>query len=100
MLPEKEITRDLFRREHAHGACLRGIYTLITGERPVIQIPKQQPEPVQTLLRRCYGRHMRMLAAYEKHTSDPEFGPAFGRLVQQEREHCHRVLELLGSLQE
>lgn len=90
--------RRMFEEEQAHTACLKGIYTLITGKRPVVQtVPPVQTTPEQ-LLRQCYGREMRCLAQYEQRSGDPEYGQVFARLADQERDHCRLVLELLGSL--
>lgn len=92
------ILRRMFEEEQAHTACLKGIYTLITGIRPAVRtVPPSQEDPEQ-ILRRCYGREMRCLAQYEARTADPEYGQVFARLAAQEREHCRLVLELLGSL--
>lgn len=83
----------MFQREQAHAACLKGIYTMLTGQKPA-------PAPgraVQTDLRSCYGREMHCLARYEQYAGHPEFGAVFGRLAQEEREHCLTLLELLGK---
>ena len=90
--------RKLYQEEVAHAACLKGIYTLLTGSRPVVKSLPPQPGDTEQILRRCYGREMRCLARYESRSSDPEYGPVFARLAQQEREHCHLLLELLGDL--
>lgn len=95
---ENAMLRKMYEQEQAHAACLKGIYTLLTGKRPghALQAPRQaDPE---TLLRQCYGREMRCLAQYESRTADPEYGQVFARLADQEREHCRMVLELLGKL--
>lgn len=95
---ESATLRKLFEQEQAHTACLKGIYTLITGVHPTVKaVPPPQEDPERTL-RRCYGREMRCLAQYEARASDPEYGQVFAHLAQQEREHCRIVLELLGSL--
>lgn len=92
------ILRKLYQDEQSHAACLKGIYTLLTGNRPVVKnLPPQQGDAAQ-ILRRCYGREMRCLARYESRSSDPEYGQVFARLAQQEREHCHLILELLGDI--
>ena len=57
--------------------------------------PADKPE---LTLRRCYASHMRSLKEYEKRSDDPEYGPVFARLAQQERDQCRTVLELIGSL--
>ena len=90
--------RQMAQQEQSHAACLRGIYTLLTGRQPRIHTPPAPQESVDVLLRRCYGREMRCLAQYENRTADPQYGPVFSRLAQQEREHCRQVLELLGKI--
>ncbi len=93
-----EALRRLFQEEQAHAACLKGIYTLMTGRRPLVRAPGPRQEPVEITLRRCYGREMQSLAAYEARTGDREYGPVFARLAEQERQHCRTVLEIIGSL--
>lgn len=95
---ESEVLRRLFEEEQSHAACLKGIYTLTTGNRPVIRNTPPAREPPELTLRKCYGREMRCLAAYEERMSDREYGPVFTRLAEQEREHCRLVLEILGNL--
>lgn len=90
--------RRMFQQEQAHAACLKGICNLITGTIPTVHTPKLSQEPVDTVLRRCYGQQMRCLARYEARSSDPEYGQIFARLADQERQLCHQLLELLGSL--
>ena len=96
---DSAIARRLFEEEQAHTACLKGIYTLITGQRPTVKAVLPTPEEPEALLRRCYGREMRCLAQYEARSGHPEYGQVFARLADQEREHCRLVLQLLGSLQ-
>lgn len=95
-LREGQLLRRLFEEEQAHAACLKGIYTLTTGQRAAPRATPPQQESVEQILRRCYGREMRCLAEYESRSSDPEYGPVFSRLAAQEREHCRIVLELIG----
>lgn len=92
------LLRQMAEQEQTHAACLKGIYTLVSGSRAAEYTPQPESAPVETMLRRCYGREMRSLAAYEARASDPEYGQVFSRLAAQEREHCRRLLELLGSL--
>ena len=99
-LPGKHsvILRKMAEQEQAHAACLKGIYTLLTGKRPAVSgVPTNLDDPIK-VLRLCYGREMRCLARYEQRINDPEYGAVFSRLAEQERTHCHMVLELLGSL--
>ena len=95
---QNALLRKLFEQEQAHMSCLKGLYTLITGKKPQVAAVQPVTEDTQKVLRRCYGRQMQCLAQYEQRTSDPEYGHVFTRLAQQEKEHCHLLLELLGSL--
>lgn len=89
----------LFREERTHASCLKGIYTLITGEHPIVPTPPTPSEPVEITLRKCYAREIRCLSEYEARCDDPEYGPVFRRLAAQEQEHCRAILELIGSIQ-
>ena len=97
---EAAILRKMFEEEQSHAACLKGIYTLLTGERLVTQTPPPRQELLSATLRRCYGREMQSLAQYEKWSDHREYGPVFLRLAQQERAHCAALLEILGNLKE
>lgn len=95
---ESAILRRMFEEEQSHAACLKGIYTLLTGEHTVTRTPPPAQESTEVILRRCYGREMQCLAQYEQRQSHREYGPVFARLAEQEREHCRMILELLGKL--
>ena len=95
---QSALLRTLFQQEQSHTACLKGIYTLVTGKHPKIATVQPPQESTEVLLRKCYGREMRRLAQYEKRVEDPEYGQVFAKLAQQERDHCRIILELLGSL--
>ena len=95
---ESGILRKLSEQEQAHTACLKGIYTLITGSAPKVRTIGPPQDPPMQVLRRCYGREMHCLAQYESRTNDPEYGQVFGKLAEQEREHCRLILELIGNL--
>lgn len=97
---EAAVLQRMFREEQTHASCLKGIYTLITGQKPVVQSPPPAQEPVEVALRKCYGREMHCLKEYEARSTDPEYGHVFARLAEQEREHCRQVLELIGGLQQ
>ena len=96
--PLAAIAKQLSRQEQSHVACLRGVYTLITGQKPIIAPPNPSDDGPEIVLRRCYGREMRCLSQYESRQSDPQYGHIFRTLAQQEKEHCHRILEILGAL--
>ena len=91
--------QTLSREDHAHGACLRGMYSLKTGEKCPVHMPKPEKEPPEITLRRCYGLEMRSLKAYEARSEDPEYGHVFAKLAEQEQEHCMVLLRIIGSLE-
>ena len=93
---ESAMLRRLFEEEQSHTACLKGIYMLLTGQKPAIQALKPASESIETTLRKCYGREMRCLAQYEQWSTHREYGPVFSRMAEQEREHCRILLQLLG----
>ena len=96
--PQAAIARQLAQQEQAHTVCLKGIYTMITGEKPNhISLPVSD-DPPDIVLRRCYGREMRCLAQYEARQGDPQYGHVFRSLAKEEQAHCHRLLEILGAL--
>ncbi len=100
-LPQKEaaVLQRLAREEHNHGACLRGMYSLFTGEKYAVHSRQVGKEPMERTLRRCYGLEMRSLKEYEAKSTDPEYGHIFARLADQEREHCMALLGVIGAVQ-
>ena len=99
-VPPREmcIFQRLAREEQCHGATLKGIYTMITDQEPVIKASPMTAGSVELVLRKCYAAEMHTAREYERWAADPEYGPVFGRLAEQEREHCRLVLELMGRL--
>ena len=95
---ESAALRRLYEQEQAHAACLKGIYTLLTGAQPAVPTVTPALENTEAALRRCYGREMRCLAQYEARQTDPQYGHVFRSLSRQEQEHCHKILEILGVL--
>ena len=93
-----QVLQRLSREEHGHGACLRGIYTLKTGEKCPVHMPNVGKENPEVTLRRCYGLEMRSLKEYEAKCDDPEYGHVYARLADQEREHCMALLGVIGNL--
>ena len=90
--------RKLYLQTMSHIACLKGVHILLTGTQPTLPETHPQKEPAQIALRRCYGRQTQRLSLYEKHLQDVQFAPVFENLVRQQREHCCKVLELMGSI--
>ena len=97
--PQAAVIKQMAQQEQAHVTCLKGVYTMITGEKPKLLPVKISDDPPDIVLRRCYGREMRALAQYEARQSDPQYGHVFRNLARQEQEHCHRLLEILGAMQ-
>lgn len=96
--PLAAVAKQMARQEQSHVACLKGAYTLITGQKPILPPPAVSDDGPQIVLRRCYGREMRCLSQYEARQQDPQYGHIFRTLARQEQEHCHRILEILGAL--
>lgn len=97
---EAAILRQLYEQELSHAACLNGMYFLLTGNRLPASAGQPAPgENTNAALRRCYGREMQSLAAYEARSNDPQYGHIFQQLARQERCHCQRLLTLIGNLQ-
>ena len=96
--PDAALLHRLFEQEQAHCACLKGIYTILTGQkaatRPIAPVTGSPGE----LLRACYARQMRNLSAYEVRARESEYAHVFVRLREQEMDHCRLVLQLIGSL--
>ena len=90
------LLRQMAQQEQDHGACLKGLFTLITGEQPKIPLVQTAQQDVSHLLRGCYGNQMHRLARYEARATDAEYGHVFARLAAQEQEQCHRLLALIG----
>ena len=99
-VPPREmcILQRLARDDQSHGTCLKGIYTMTTDQEPVIKAPPITAGSVNLTLRKCYSGLLKTLQEYERWSADPEYGPVFQRLADQEREHCRLVLELIGRM--
>ena len=97
--PQAAAIKQLAQQEQSHVSCLKGVYTMITGEKPKVLPVKVSDDPPDIVLRRCYGREMRALAQYEARQNDPQYGHVFRMMARQEQEHCRRLLEILGALQ-
>lgn len=81
------------RQKQSQMNCLRGIWRIAAGQH--WQTPKQT-RPEKPDLRRSCARGMALWRVFDDHCRDPEFGPVFQSLRDQQREHCRIALELLG----
>lgn len=82
------------RQKQSQLNCLRGIYRIAAG-RP--HRPSNPTEPEQPDLKRSAARGLALWRIFDDHSRDPEFGPVFQSLRDQQREHCRITLELLGA---
>lgn len=82
---------------HSNVACLKGIYTLMTGTHPRVRSALPPMLPPEQALRRCYNAETQRLVHYTQRAADPEYGPVFAQLAQQSRQHCRLIPELLGT---
>ena len=88
----------LARESRMQAVCLKGIVTLTNGHLPAPPVTPAQTSPMDALLRRCYGKELRLLKAYENRRGDGEYGPVFDRMSGRSRDHCCMLLELIGTL--
>ena len=83
---------------HSKVACLKGLYTLMTGALPTVRSNPPAALPTEQALRHCYTRESHRLARYTHRSNDPAYGQVFARLAEQSRQHCRLIPELLGNL--
>ena len=88
----------LARESRMQAVCLKGIVTLMNGHLPAPAATPAQTSPQDALLRRCYGKELRLQKAYESRNGDVEYGPVFDRMAGRSRDHCCTLLELIGTL--
>ena len=87
----------LARESRAQAVCLKGILSLMTGHSAQIVAAPVHFSAVDTMLRSCYGKELRLMKEYESRSSDPEYGPVYERLSKRGREHCYILLEMVGK---
>lgn len=95
---QAEALGRMARECRAQGACLGGIFTLVSGEPPKKQTVPTDPGTVQARLKKAYVRSMQLLSACQARAADAEYGPVFQILAARQQEHCRKILEILGSL--
>lgn len=87
----------LAREARTQAVCIKGILILITGEAPQISAAPVQIVTMDAMLRSCYGKELRLMKIYENRSTEPEYGPVFGRLAQRGQDHCCTLLEMIGK---
>lgn len=92
------LLRQMHAQEQSHVACLKGIYSILTGRPAIVKAPPLPRENREAALRRCYRREMQCLEVYRQWARHPEFGPVFEKMYGQELAHCRTLLELLGRV--
>ena len=98
-LPKEAPQLQRLSREKQHQRnVLRGILELTSGEKCQAHGPQIPKEPPERALTRLFGQSLRTLKAYEEKCNDPEYGPGFRVLADQEREHGVVLLGILGGL--
>jgi len=95
---EKALLRQLFEEERAHAECLKGMHWLVTGTPMSLRTVPPAAELPEQALRKCYARTLRQWKAYDSRKEDPEYGPVFRLLAEEEQKHCRMLLELTGSM--
>lgn len=90
------LLRKMSRQEQSHAACLKGLYTMLTGKHSTFRGDAPDRRNPEAVLRHCYLGELRSVAEYTSRQEDPEYGMVFAQLAQEEREHCRNVLSLLG----
>lgn len=94
---DSRVLREMAYQEQAHCACLKGIYTMITGDHPHVHVPGVSKGTPQQLLRQCYNRELQCITRYQVWADDPVHGVSFSRMAEQEQSHGHMLLQLIGK---
>lgn len=80
--------------------CLKGIYRMITGTALTAAAVPPPEERTETALRRCYGKALRQISAYEGRIHQPEYGCVYEHMLREEKNHCWTLARLMGRLDE
>lgn len=80
--------------------CLRGIHRMITGTALNTAAVPPPEERVEAALRRCYGKALRQISAYESRLQQPEYGCVYEHMLREEKNHCWTLTRLMGRLDE
>ena len=80
--------------------CIKGMHRMITGTALNVAAVPPPEEQAEAALRRCYGRALRQIAAYEARIHQPEYGCIYEHMVREEKNHCWTLARLVGRLDE
>lgn len=96
--PPRKILLQLQEEELCHARTLKGFFQILTGTpMNITAIPPSQ-DKMDVALRKCYGKALKALRAYESRLSQGESGAIFACLAAKKREHCCKIAELMGLL--
>ena len=80
--------------------CLKGIHRMVTGTALTAAAVPPPEERAEVALRRCYGKALRQIAAYESRAGQPEYGCIYEHMIREEKNHCWTLARLMGRLDE
>lgn len=80
--------------------CLRGIHRMITGTTLNTATIPPTEERAEAALRRCYGKALRQISAYESRMHNAEYGYVYEHMIREEKNHCWTLARLMGRLDE
>lgn len=96
---QREMAMTLREHQLSAALCLKGIYRMATGTPLQIKGSTPATQTMDAALRRNYGHSLKALHGYESRSADGEYGAVFEALAVREREHCRKLMELMGQLQ-
>ena len=97
---ERELLISLRGQCMEQVRCIRGMYRMITGTALHTAAVPPPEERAEAALRRCYGKALRQMAAYESRLQQPEYGCVFEHMIREEKNHCWTLTRLMGRLDE
>ena len=87
----------LSRQCRQHAGYLRGICCMVHQNCPNPAVPLPADAPYSAALRKCYVNSLHRMEAYDRLSSDPEYGPVFRSMAHALQRHCATLLDLIGK---
>ena len=97
---QQDQVKRLYEGEKANAAALAGIGILSRQGGEALKLWQPGREAPQKVLERCYHRTRRCMTEYLARSAAGEFGIVYEKLAKREAEHCERLAQLLGSIQQ
>ena len=94
----KKILLQLQEEELRHIRCLKGIYQIAAGTPMQVAAVPISAERAEIALQKSYGRALKALQFYDRHSGHAEYGAIFSCLAATERTHCCKIAELIGEI--